>query len=128
MKTVSKMFYSYFAVLFLWIGVGIGSSSKFIIGRSLNPKYCSPVHTGTGFKCRYELFKFFNGRYRNSGWETIYIAQKTEPPECPEPSDCRGEKLLDLSEYQKLANIQYRRDVKGVWISGKDYLAEVLTY
>ena len=41
---------------------------------------------------------------------------KPEPPELP---DCKGEKLSDLSEYQKLANIQYQRDVNGVWISGK---------
>ena len=57
------------------------------------------------------------------GWETVYIsensAKKPEPPELP---DCKGEKLSDLSEYQKLANMQYQRDVKGVWISGKAYL------
>ena len=45
-------------------------------------------------------------------------AKKPEPPELP---DCKGEKLSDLPEYQKLANIQYQRDMKGVWISGKDY-------
>jgi hypothetical protein len=38
-------------------------------------------------------------------------------PEAPESPDCKGEKLSDLSDYQKLANIQYQRDVKGVWIS-----------
>ena len=48
-------------------------------------------------------------------------AKKPEPTELP---DCKGEKLSDLSEYQKLANIQYQRDVKGVWISGKDYFLE----
>ena len=54
------------------------------------------------------------------GWETtVYI---NEPPELPDCQGrlCKGEKLSDLSEYQKLANIQYQRDVKGVWISGKD--------
>ena len=57
------------------------------------------------------------------GWETVYIsensAKKTEPPE-----NCKGEKLSDLPEYQKLANIQYQREVKGLWISGKDYLKD----
>ena len=43
-----------------------------------------------------------------------------EAPESPESPDCKGEKLSDLSEYQKLANIQYQRDVRGVWISGKE--------
>ena len=159
-------FYSYFAVLFLLIGVGIGSSSKFII-KPLNPKYCISVHTGV--TCRYEFFKYFNGghtklyignsskfivkrplnpknctslhtgvtcryeffKYFNSGYSQLYIAKKSSKihgtiknkcsnkSEFPEPPECEGEKLLDLSEYQKLANIQYQRDVKGVWISGK---------
>ena len=59
------------------------------------------------------------------GWATVYITEKsTKKPEPPELSDCKGEKLSDLSEYQKLANIQYQKDVKGVWISGKGYFLE----
>ena len=88
--------YSYFAVSFLWIRAAIGNSSEFIIKRSLNPKHCSPVHTGTGIKCRYELFKFFNGRYRNSGWETIYIAKKTSKINCPKKFQCSNKRFLNL--------------------------------
>ena len=47
------------------------------------------------------------------GWETVYIT---------ESHDCKCEKLSDLSKHQELATIQYQRDVKGVWISGKNYL------
>ena len=53
----------------------------------------------------------------------MYITENsTKKPEPPELPECKVEKLLGLPEYQKLANIQYQRDVKGVWISGKDYL------
>jgi hypothetical protein len=62
------------------------------------------------------------------GWETVYITEnsikKPKPPS--ELPDCKGEKLSDLSEYQKLASIQYQQDVKGVWISGKNYLTPSL--
>ena len=52
----------------------------------------------------------------------MYITENsTKKPEPPELPECKVEKLLGLPEYQKLANIQYQRDVKGVWISGKDY-------
>ena len=54
------------------------------------------------------------------GWETVYITENSTNKS--ESHDCKCEKLSDLSEYQELANIQYQRDVKGVWISGKDYL------
>ena len=76
------------------------------------------------------------------GWETVYITENSnkkpkspecpkspkcpKSPECPKSPDCKGEKSSDLSEYQKLANIQYQRDVKGIWISGKDYLLKFL--
>ena len=68
-------------------------------------------------------------KYYKLGWETVYITEKSrKKPDPPELPDCKGEKLSDLSEYQKLANIQYQKDVKGVWISGKDYFLEVLNY
>ena len=55
--------------------------------------------------------------------ETVYFTDNsTKKPEPIELPDCEVEKLSDLSEYQKLANLQYQRDVKGVWISGKAYL------
>ena len=123
------MFYSYFAVLFLFlISVVIGNSSKFIIRRSLNPKYCSSVNNGTVFECKYELFKFFNGGYRNSGWETIYIAQKTSKIPRPKKTRCSNKGFLDLLEndhnkfsvYTKRYNYNIEQtEVNGFWISGK---------
>ena len=60
---------------------------------------------------------------RRLGWETVYITDNsTKKPEPIELPDCEVKTLSDLSEYQKLANLQYQRDVKGVWISGKAYL------
>merc|ERR1712129_607253 len=91
---------------------------------------------------RYEFVRSFSSLYSyqpvftTSSFQFKYIAKNSykipaspECPECPEPPvcpklpecpklpDCKGEKLSDLSEYQKLANIQYQRDVRGVWIS-----------
>ena len=51
--------------------------------------------------------------------KSLECSKSPDCPKSPESPDCDGEKLSDLSEYQKL---QYQRDVKGVWISGKNHL------
>ena len=87
------------------------------------------MHTGTGDTCRYEFFKYFNGGYRNSGWETIYIAQKTSKIRRPKKTRCSNKGFLDLLEnnYNKFSiytkrynyNVE-QREVNGFWISGKE--------
>ena len=126
------MFFSYFVVLFLLIGVEIGNSSKFIIRKrqlKLNPKNCSSVHTGTGVTCRYEFFKYFNGGHTHPGWETINIAQITSTVIFPNKTRCSNKRFLDLVEndynkfsiYTKRYNYNIKqREVDGFWISGKE--------